>query len=63
VGRAGALTDDQSPPASDVRRRLESANPAVRALEAAIEKDFTADQIGTVKAWLVASALRLEQIS
>jgi hypothetical protein len=46
-----------------VRRRLESANPAVRALEAAVEKDFTADQIGTVKAWLVASALRLEQIS
>ena len=41
------------------RRRLRAANPAVRALEAAIEDGFTADQIATVKTWLVESAKRL----
>jgi DNA-binding MarR family transcriptional regulator len=45
------------------RRRLEAANPAVRRLERAIERDFTADEIATVKAWLVASAERLEQLA
>jgi DNA-binding MarR family transcriptional regulator len=44
-------------------RRLETAHPAVRGLEAAIEEGFTADEIATVKAWLVASAQRLEQLS
>jgi DNA-binding MarR family transcriptional regulator len=43
-------------------QRLEAANPAVRDLEAAIERDFTDDEIATVKEWLVASAKRLERI-
>jgi DNA-binding MarR family transcriptional regulator len=43
-------------------QRLEAANPAVRGLEAAIERDFTDDEIATVKEWLVASAKRLERI-
>jgi DNA-binding MarR family transcriptional regulator len=42
-------------------RRLEAANPTVRGLEAAIERDFSADEIATVKRWLVASAARLER--
>jgi hypothetical protein len=42
--------------------RLEAATPSVRGLEDAIERDFTADEIATVKAWLVASAQRLEEI-
>ena len=41
------------------KQRLDAAAPAVRALEAAIEKDLTADQVAAVKAWLVASAKRL----
>src|ERR671924_953871 len=41
-------------------RPLEAANPAVRRLEATIERDFTSDEIATVKAWLVESAQRLE---
>jgi DNA-binding MarR family transcriptional regulator len=41
------------------RRRLLAANPAARALEAAIEDGFTADQIATVKTWLVEAAKRL----
>jgi DNA-binding MarR family transcriptional regulator len=44
-------------------RRLEAASPAVRELEAAIEREFTSDEIATVKAWLVESAKRLEQIA
>ena len=40
-------------------RRLQAANPAVRALEAAIEDGFTADEIATVKSWLVEAAKRL----
>jgi DNA-binding MarR family transcriptional regulator len=42
------------------RRRLKAAGPAVRRLEAAIEQDFPAGDIDTVKAWLVATAARLE---
>ena len=42
-------------------RRLEAANPAVRALEAGIEAGFSDDEIATVKAWLVESAARLER--
>lgn len=45
------------------RRRLEAADPIVRGLERAIESDFDPDEIATVKAWLVASAQRLEQVS
>jgi DNA-binding MarR family transcriptional regulator len=41
------------------QRRLQAANPAVRALEAAIEDRFTPDQIATVKSWLVEAAKRL----
>jgi DNA-binding MarR family transcriptional regulator len=48
---------------SEGKRRLEAANPAVRKLEAAIERDFSADEVATVKAWLVASANRLEGIA
>ncbi len=45
--------------AGEGRRRLEAANPAVRALEAAIERGFTAGEIATVKAWLVEAAKRV----
>lgn len=41
------------------QRRLQAANPAVRALEAAIEDGFTADQIATIKTWLAEAAKRL----
>jgi DNA-binding MarR family transcriptional regulator len=41
------------------RHRLEKADPAVRTLEAAIEENFSAEQIDTVKRWLVATAERL----
>jgi DNA-binding MarR family transcriptional regulator len=44
-------------------RPLEAANPAVRRLEATIERDFTSDEIATVKAWLVESAQRLERMA
>src|SRR3954453_1152410 len=43
------------------RRRLEAANPAVRALEREIERAYGEDQIAAVKAWLVEAARRLEQ--
>lgn len=45
------------------RRRLETADRAMRGLRRAIERDFTPDEIATVKAWLVATAERLERIS
>jgi len=48
---------------SEGERRLEAAHPAVRGLEAAIEEGFTADEIAAAKAWLVAAAQRLEQIT
>jgi hypothetical protein len=66
-------TDALSPSASDARsnppsdgdergrRRLEAANPSVRALERATERDLTSDEMATVKAWLVATAQRLER--
>ena len=44
-------------------RRLEAATPAVRGLEEFIEEGLSPDQIAAVKAWLVASAQRLEGIS
>jgi DNA-binding MarR family transcriptional regulator len=50
--RQATLTDEG-------RRRLQAANPAVRALEATIEDGFTAGEIATVKTWLVEAAKRL----
>lgn len=47
----------------DGRRRLKAANPAVRRLERAIERDHDAAEIAAVKAWLVTAAERLEEIS
>jgi DNA-binding MarR family transcriptional regulator len=45
------------------QRRLEAADPAIRGLRRAIERDFTPEDIATVKAWLVAAAQRLERIT
>jgi len=45
------------------QRRLEAANPSIRELERATEQDLNPDEIATIKAWLVASAQRLEQVS
>jgi hypothetical protein len=45
------------------QRRLEAADPAIRGLRRAIERDFTPEDIATVKAWLVATAQRLERIT
>jgi DNA-binding MarR family transcriptional regulator len=44
-------------------RRLDAASPAVQALEDAIEADLAPDQAAVVKAWLVASAQRLDEIT
>jgi DNA-binding MarR family transcriptional regulator len=44
-------------------RRLDAANPAVRDLEAAIERDFTPDELATLKRWLVESARRMERMA
>src|SRR3954471_23475635 len=43
------------------QRRLEAANPSIRALERATERDLTPDEIATVKTWLVTAAPRLPQ--
>ena len=48
---------------SEGERRLEAATPAVRGLEDAIEEDLAPEDIAAVKAWLVASAQRLEEIA
>jgi DNA-binding MarR family transcriptional regulator len=45
------------------QRRLDAAHPAVRALERTIEREFTPDDVATVKAWLVAAAHRLERVT
>jgi DNA-binding MarR family transcriptional regulator len=45
---------------SEGQRRLEGANPAIRALERATERGWSSDELATVKAWLVATAQRLE---
>lgn len=42
------------------RGRLEAATPVVRQLERSIEADLGPDEVATIKAWLVASAQRLE---
>jgi DNA-binding MarR family transcriptional regulator len=46
---------------SEGQRRLEAAHPAMRALRREIERDFSSDEIATVKTWLVAAAQRLER--
>ncbi len=46
---------------SEGRRRLEAANPSIRALERATERDWSSDEIATIKTWLVATAQRLEE--
>ncbi len=45
------------------QRRLQAADPAIRGLRRAIERDFTPEDIATVKAFLVATAQRLERIT
>ena len=50
--RQATLTDEG-------RQRLQAANPAVRAIEASVEDGFTADEIATIKTWLVEAAKRL----
>jgi DNA-binding MarR family transcriptional regulator len=45
------------------RRRLEAADPALRGLRRTIERDFTPEDMATIKAWLVATAQRLERIT
>src|SRR4051794_35220903 len=45
------------------RQRLEAATPAVHALEDAIEESLSSDQTASIKAWLVATAQRLEAIN
>ena len=44
-------------------RRLEAATPAVRELEDAIEADLAQGQVADIKAWLVSTAQRLEEIT
>ena len=70
LGRAGLIERRPHPThgrilqvtlSAEGRRRLESANPAVRAVEHATERDFSAAEIALVKAWLVAAAQRLER--
>src|SRR6476661_8356170 len=48
---------------SEGERRLEAATPVVRGLEEAIEAGLPQEQMAAVKAWLVASAQRLEEIT
>jgi DNA-binding MarR family transcriptional regulator len=43
-------------------RRLQAATPAVRALEDAIEEQMAPEHVAAVKAWLVSSARRLQEI-
>ena len=48
---------------SEGKRRLEAATPSVQALENAIEEGLAPEQIAAIKAWLVASAQRLEGLA
>jgi DNA-binding MarR family transcriptional regulator len=41
------------------RRRVEAADPAVRALEAELDSGLTPEQAGAIKDWLVAAAQRV----
>lgn len=48
---------------SEGQRRLKAANPSIRALERATERDFSEDELATIRTWLVTTAQRLEQIT
>jgi DNA-binding MarR family transcriptional regulator len=48
---------------SEGQRRLRAANPSIRALERETERDYGPDEISAVKAWLVATAQRLEPVT
>ena len=48
---------------SEGERRLQAANPSIRALELETERDFSPAEIAAVKTWLVATAQRLERIT
>jgi DNA-binding MarR family transcriptional regulator len=45
---------------SEGQRRLDAANPSIRALEQKIERGLSSDDLATVKTWLVTTAQRLE---
>jgi DNA-binding MarR family transcriptional regulator len=45
------------------RRNLQAAQPVVRELEREAEQGYGADEIATVKAWLVTTGQRLEHIA
>jgi DNA-binding MarR family transcriptional regulator len=46
---------------SEGRRRLDAANPSIRALERATERGLSRNELATIKAWLVTTAQRLER--
>jgi DNA-binding MarR family transcriptional regulator len=46
---------------SEGQRRLDAADPSVRALERETERGLTPDELATVKGWLVTTAQRLER--
>jgi DNA-binding MarR family transcriptional regulator len=48
---------------SEGQRRLRAANPSIQALERETERDYTREEISTVKSWLVATAQRLEKVT
>jgi DNA-binding MarR family transcriptional regulator len=45
---------------SEGQRRLDAANPSIRALEQKTERGLSSDDLATVKTWLVTTAQRLE---
>jgi DNA-binding MarR family transcriptional regulator len=45
------------------QRRLEAANPSIRALERTTERGLSSDEMETVKTWLVTTAQRLERLT
>jgi DNA-binding MarR family transcriptional regulator len=45
------------------QRALAVSTPTVRALEATLEEGLGADQLATIKAWLVAAAQRMERVA
>jgi DNA-binding MarR family transcriptional regulator len=53
----------QIEPTDEGRRRIGAADPAVRALEEAIEDGFSAEELSVIKAWLVVAARRLERLA
>lgn len=48
---------------SEGQRRLRAANPSIRALERETERNFSPDEISTIKTWLVATAQRLDRVN